>query len=137
MAAPPLHVPLAQVPPVKQRLPPLQVVPSAALVPVHCPDELHVAVPDTQSLTQVVPPVATGFEHAPVLVLHVPAVWHWSEAVQTTGLLPTHTPLWQASVRVQALLSLQLVPLPRSLHAVVLTAGWQLWHWVALTVPGA
>ena len=74
--APPVHVPLAHVPPVKQRLPPLHEVPSAALVPVHCPDELQVAVPDTQSLMQVVPLVATGFEHTPVPGLHVPAEWH-------------------------------------------------------------
>lgn len=74
-----MHVPVEHFPPVKQRLPPLQEVPSATLVPpVHCPDPLQVAVPETQSLalTQVVPLAATGFEHAPVLGSHVPAVWH-------------------------------------------------------------
>ena len=41
---------------------------------------------------QVVPLVATGFEQAPVVVLHVPAVWHWSLAVQVTGFDPVHAP---------------------------------------------
>ena len=40
---------------------------------------------------QVVPLVAVGFEQMPVAGLHVPAVWHWSLAVQTTG-LPVQTP---------------------------------------------
>lgn len=53
-----------------------------------------------------------GFEHWPVEGLQVPATWHWSLAVHTTGLLPVHTPFWQVSVRVQALPSLQVVPLP-------------------------
>jgi hypothetical protein len=52
-----------------------------------------------------------GFEHAPVAVLHVPASWHWSDAVHVTGLLPEQVPAWQVSVWVQALLSLQAVPL--------------------------
>src|SRR5262245_21325248 len=34
-----------------------------------------------------------GFEQMPVPVSHVPALWHWSDAVQTTGLPPTHVPL--------------------------------------------
>jgi hypothetical protein len=33
----------------------------------------------------------TGFEQMPVLELHVPAVWHWSLAVQLTG-VPEHVP---------------------------------------------
>jgi hypothetical protein len=52
-----------------------------------------------------------GFEHKPVDELHVPAVWQESEAVHTTGLLPVHTPAWQLSVCVQALPSVQEVPL--------------------------
>src|SRR5437870_6020965 len=58
-----------------------------------------------------VPLLAFGLEHWPVAVLQVPATWHWSEAVQTTGLLPVQVPLWQVSVGVQALPSLQAVPL--------------------------
>ena len=59
---------------------------------------------------QVVPFAADGFEHAPVLGLHVPAVWHWSSAVHVTGLDPVHVPLSHASVRVHALPSLHVVP---------------------------
>jgi hypothetical protein len=57
------------------------------------------------------PLLAVGFVHAPVLALHVPATWHWSLAVQVTGLEPAHAPFWQASVCVHALPSLQVVPL--------------------------
>src|SRR5437667_443496 len=41
----------------------------------------------------------------------MPATWHWSSAVQTTGLLPVQTPLWQVSLRVQAAPSSQGVVL--------------------------
>ena len=51
-----------------------------------------------------------GLEQVPVAGLHVPASWHWSLAVQTTGFEPVHVPLWQVSVCVQALPSLQVVP---------------------------
>jgi len=46
-----------------------------------------------------------GFEHWPVAGSHVPAEWHVSSAAHTTALPPTHTPLWQVSLRVQRLLS--------------------------------
>lgn len=59
---------------------------------------------------QAVPFVLFGFEHTPVEGLHVPAVWHWSSAVQVTGLLPVQVPDWQLSVCVQAFPSLQAVP---------------------------
>jgi hypothetical protein len=112
-----------------------EAVQTTGLLPVHVPLwQVSVCVHALPSL-HAAPLVLLGFEHTPVLGLHVPAVWHWSEAVQTIGLLPTHVPAWHVSVCVQALRSLQLVPLPRSLHAVVLTAGWQLWHCVALTAP--
>jgi hypothetical protein len=55
---------------------------------------------------------ATGLEQAPLDVLQVPATWQASAAVHTTGFEPVHTPFWQVSVRVHALLSLQVVPLP-------------------------
>ena len=57
-----------------------------------------------------VPFVATGFEHTPVPVSHVPAVWHWSLAVHVTGFAPVQTPLWHVSVCVHALPSLHAVP---------------------------
>ena len=47
-----------------------------------------------------------GFEQIPFVWLQVPAVWHWSSAVHTTGFVPTQTPFWQTSVWVQALPSL-------------------------------
>jgi hypothetical protein len=50
---------------------------------------------------------AGGFEHAPVSGMHVPATWHWSLGVHTTGFDPVQTPPWQASFLVQALPSLQ------------------------------
>ena len=59
---------------------------------------------------QAAPFVLAGVEQVPVAGSHVPATWHWSEAVQTTGLLPVQSPLWQVSVCVQALPSLQAVP---------------------------
>jgi hypothetical protein len=51
-----------------------------------------------------------GFEHMPFAGLHVPATWHWSAAMQTTGLPPVHTPVWQVSVCVHAFVSLHGVP---------------------------
>src|SRR5690242_7749700 len=50
-----------------------------------------------------VPSAAAGFEHFPLAGLQVPATWHWSEAVQVTGLLPVQVPLWHESTVVQAL----------------------------------
>jgi hypothetical protein len=66
----------------------------------------------SQALTSLhdVPSVAGGFEHWPVDVSHVPATWHWSEAVHVTGLAPVQMPLWQLSVWVQAFPSLHDVP---------------------------
>ncbi len=72
-------------------------------LPVHTPLwQVSVCVHALPSL-QVLPLAFAGFEHVPVVGEQVPAVWHWSEAVQATGLLPVHTPLWQVSVCVQAL----------------------------------
>ena len=86
------------------------------------------ALPSLQAL----PLTLAGFEHVPVAGLQVPAVWHWSEAVQTTGLLPVHTPLWQVSVCVQALRSLHELPLAFAGFEHVPVAGLQVpavWHW--------
>jgi len=58
----------------------------------------------------VVPFGAAGFAHAPVDGLHVPAVWHESDAEHVTGFDPTHAPAVHASVCVQALPSLHVVP---------------------------
>jgi hypothetical protein len=82
------------------------------------------------------PSASVGFEQAPVDVLHVPTVWHWSEATQVTGLPPVQAPVWQVSVCVHALLSLHAVP--------SLLTGFEqapvdvlhvpaLWHWSCAT----
>jgi len=80
---------------------------------------------------QAAPFDLAGLEHAPVLGSQVPAMWHWSEAVQTLGLAPVHTPLWQVSVCVQASPSLQVVPLGAAGVEQVPVEGLQVpatWH---------
>src|SRR5262249_32876035 len=57
-----------------------------------------------------VPLVAVGFEQ-PAAGSQVPAVWHPSEAVQTTAGPPVQVPFWQLSPLVQALPSSQDEPL--------------------------
>lgn len=59
---------------------------------------------------QATPLAFAGLLHVPFEVLHTPTSWHWSEAVQTTGFPPVQVPVWQVSVRVQPLPSLQVVP---------------------------
>ena len=58
-----------------------------------------------------VPSAFGGFEHTPLAGLHVPATWHWSCAVHDTELPAVQVPPWQVSASVQALPSLQVVPL--------------------------
>jgi len=57
-----------------------------------------------------VPFALAGFEQVPVCGSHVPARWHWSNAVHVTGLPPVQAPAWQLDVPVQALPSLHEVP---------------------------
>ncbi len=133
----PVQVPPTQVSVCVHRLSSLQAVPSETVglehVPVevsHVPAAWHwsdavqvtgfepVQVPPTQvsvcvhrlSSLQAVPSETVGLEHAPVEVLHVPAAWHWSDAVQVTGFEPVQVPPTQVSVCVHRLLSLQAVP---------------------------
>jgi hypothetical protein len=68
---------------------------------------------------QMLPFGLAGFVQAPVAMSHAPARWQSSVAVQTTGLPPVHTPFKQASARVQALPSSQVVP----------SALGAAWHW--------
>src|SRR5262249_51341555 len=82
-AAPPVHAPALQTSPVVQALPSLQVVPLALV----------------------------GLEQVPVVGSQVPALWLWSRALQRRGLAPPQVPGWQASLCVQALPSVQVVPL--------------------------
>jgi hypothetical protein len=154
-----VHVPLWQVSVRVQALPSLQVVPLAlaglehtpvvglqvpaswhwslavqttGLLPVHVPLwQVSLCVQALPSL-QVAPSGAFRFEHAPVRGLQVPATWHWSLAVQTTGLLPVHAPLWQVSLCVQALPSLQVAPLALAGLEHAPLAASQVptsWHW--------
>jgi hypothetical protein len=134
----PMHVPATQASVCVQALPSLHAVPSAAAglehVPVeglhvpaawHWSEALHatgfapaqapawhvsVSVQASPSLHDE-PSVFAGFEHTPVLGLHVPAEWHWSIAEQVTGFAPAHVPAWHVSVCVQASPSLQEAPL--------------------------
>jgi len=57
-----------------------------------------------------VPSGFAGFEHIPLIASHVPASWHSSIAVHTTG-VPVQAPAVHVSPCVQALPSLQVVPL--------------------------
>src|SRR5437879_3036072 len=102
------------------------------LLPVQTPLwQVSVCVQALPSL-QALPLTFAGFEHVPVVGEQVPATWHWSEAVQTTGLLPVQTPLWQVSVCVHALPSLQVLPLAFAGCEHVPAAGAQVpavWHW--------
>jgi hypothetical protein len=80
----------------------------------------------------VVPSTFAGFEQAPVVVSQVPAEWHWSLAVQTTGLAPVQMPAWQLSDWVQALPSLQAVLLGLAgfeQAPVVVSQVPAEWHW--------
>src|SRR5437016_13951613 len=84
------------------------------------------------SAVQSLQPASAGLEQLPVAGLHVPATWHWSRAVQVTGLLPTQLPLWQVSVCVQALPSLHGVPLVAVGVEQLPVAGLHVpatWHW--------
>jgi hypothetical protein len=101
------------------------------LEPVHVP-AWHVS-PWVHALPslQVVPLATVGFEHVPVLGLHVPAAWHWSLAAQVTWLPAVHTPAWQLSSRSHALPSLHAVPLLAAGFEQVPVPGSQVpavWH---------
>src|SRR5439155_171976 len=75
-----------------------------------------------------------GLLQTPDAGLQVPAVWHWSEAVHTTGLAPTQAPAWQVSVCVHALPSSHGAPLSLAGLLQVPGVGSQVpavWHWLA------
>src|SRR5439155_456506 len=84
--------------------------------------------------SQPVPSGLAGLLQTPVVGSQLPAVWHWSAAVHTTGFAPPPVPPWQVSVCVQALPSSQRVP--SGLAGLLQTpdAGSQVpavWHWLA------
>jgi hypothetical protein len=161
---PAAHDPPWHVSPVVQALPSLQEVPLAAVgfehvpvlglqvpmtwhwseavqvtaVPPHTPPVQTSFVVQALPSLHAVPSVAEGFEHMPVLGLHVPAMWHWSLAPQTTGLDPVHAPPWQAYAWKQTFEPVQLVPFTTFDQAVVELAGIQTWQTFAgFRVPDA
>jgi hypothetical protein len=75
-----------------------------------------------------VPSAFATSEHLPVVLSHVPAVWHWSFAVQVTGFEPTHCPVWHSSICVQASPSSHVVPSLAFDQAVVEVIGAHTWH---------
>ena len=101
--------------------------------------QLSVCVHALPSL-HVVPFEAVGFEHVPLLGLHAPAMWHWSLAVQVTGLEPLHVPFWHESLCVHALPSLHTSPFAAMGLEQAPVLELQLpaaWHWsLAVHVTG-
>jgi len=155
----PTQLPVWHVSDCVQELPSLQIAPSALLgllhVPVpasHVPASWHwsmasqmtglapVHVPVWQvsdcvqasPSLQLVPSALFGLLQMPVAGAQVPAVWHWSCALQVTGFAPLQLPASQVSLCVHALPSLQVAPsaLLGLLHAPF--NGSQIpasWHW--------
>jgi hypothetical protein len=79
-----------------------------------------------------VPSDLAGFEQMPVAGSQVPAVWHWSWALQTTAFAPVHVPFWQVSVWVQVFSSLHAVPSALAGFEQTPVAGSHVpaaWHW--------
>jgi hypothetical protein len=105
---------------------------TTGFIPLHAPDwHESVCVQASPSLHDV-PSGKLGFEHAPVPGSHVPAAWHWSLAVHTTGFPPLHTPVWHESVCVQASASSHAVPSGDAGSEHTPVAGSQVpasWHW--------
>jgi hypothetical protein len=101
-------------------------------VPMHAPAWHDEACVQALLSLHTAPSTMGGLLHTPVAGLQMPAMWHWSEAVQTTGFDPVHVPFWHVSVCVQEFPSPeQAVPfaLFGFVHAPV--AGWQTpgsWH---------
>jgi hypothetical protein len=65
-------------------------------------------------VVQAVPLGSGTITHRPVAGLHLSDCWHVAGPGHTTGFDPTQTPFWQVSVCVQALPSLQAVPVSRA-----------------------
>src|SRR5207247_10941768 len=85
-------------------------VPTTGVSPVQLPPwQVSGWVQASPSL-QAAPSGLAGFEHSPLAGSQVPALWHWSWAVQTTGFVPVQLPPWQLSVCVQASPSSQAIP---------------------------
>jgi len=112
-----------------QTLPSLQ---SSGAPPTHAPAEQASFVVHALPSLQIDPSALLGFEQKPLAGSHVPATWHWSLAKQTTGFAPVQTPVWQVSLCVQALPSLQEIPFDAAGFEQAPLAGSQVpavWHW--------
>jgi hypothetical protein len=109
-------------------------------VPVQTPaSQVSVCVQPLPS-SQAAPFDLAGLEQVPVAGSQVPAMWHWSWALQETGFVPVQTPAWHVSLCVQALASSQVAPFDLAGLEQVPVAGSQVpatWHWsCALQVIG-
>ena len=62
-------------------------------VPTHVPETSHLSTVVQALLSLHVRFSDTGFEHTPVAGLHIPTLWHWSDAVQVFGVPGLHTPV--------------------------------------------
>src|SRR5438093_702119 len=106
--------------------------PHRVLPPWQTPATHRSAVVHALPSSQSVPLGLGGVEHTPESGLHVPASWHWSCAVHTTGFAPEHTPPWHVSVCVHAFPSVHAVPFPLAGFEHAPVAGLQVpasWHW--------
>src|SRR5437016_3414086 len=107
-------------------------MPARGVAPTQAPaSEVSVGVQALPSLHGA-PLGLAGLLQTPDAGSQVPAVWHWSAAVHTTGLAPTQAPASQVSVSVQALPSSQATPLGLAGLLQMPDAGSQapaVWHW--------
>jgi len=135
-------------------VPPVQAVPSGAVAYEHDPPPPQVpgrtwqfpgavqvtGVPPHAPAVQVSPvvqaspsshvPDLTGLEQTPVLMLHVPAEWHWSGMGHVTAVPAVQTPAIQASPVVHALPSSHGPDLIGLEQAPVLALHVPaVWHW--------
>src|SRR5258708_4484919 len=113
-AVPPARAGFEQSPVAGSQTPTAWHWPSAAhatgLEPTHTPPAHASSCVQALLALHGVPSGAAGFEHVPVAGSHAPAAWHASDAAQTIGAAPVHTPPRQLLVWVQASPSSQGVP---------------------------
>src|SRR2546426_6681222 len=109
-----------------------EAVHTTGFVPTQAPARQVSACVQVLASLQGPPSGLAGLLQVPVAGLQVPAAWHWSEAVHTTGSVPTQAPARQASERVQVLASSQGAPSALAGLLQVPVAGLQVpaaWHW--------
>ena len=83
---------------------------ATGLCPVHAPAwQTSLSVHGLPS-SQLEPSGMLAYEHAPVVVLQMPAWWQATGAAQTVVAPPVHAPLWQLSPAVHAFPSLHAAP---------------------------